>query len=600
MSLVRVPIYPTRNLATEIDPGARSIVAGTNINFVTNPDGSITINSTGTAGTVTSVAATGSTGLTVGGSPITTSGTLTFTLSANLQSWSGIAPATKANLASPVFTGDPQAPTPATADNDTSIATTAFVKNQGYATTASLGSYVLKAGDTMSGTLTLAASYGLRFSGSAGGRLRILDDTGNPSLQWTNTGETLFSVGRYVATEHRFLLGTLDAYAGFRSFNATQVKVYDNNNDTPIELGLGYIGPTDRNGYLWNRNNGWLSFGTNNTERMRIQAGGAVDVTGGQFSVNGNNLVVNVGDIYTYRTGGTTGVIFLNNSGTRYLFNDGTNYVMPGQGLTVGGTIQSNALSLSGLSGGQGFQMIWNVVQAGQGRTEWINNRGGGTGGFTWWDRANTGAGTGTALAALTSAGLFVNGVVQFATGSTTVGQLSPWPANANYVSLTNTGMASNEYMIISAHPSIDTSTYISSAAGGLVNIRPSANSVTGQVSFSTSSVTSAVPYIDNTGFNVRRIAPVVLNNTQNLDSSHLNKVVEKSNTSNYTYTIPSGLGAHGDCITILNGNNSGTITIARGGGVSLYRNGLDANITVNPGNMVTIMRTSSSDRWQA
>lgn len=42
-----------------------------------------------------------------------------------------------ATLASPVFTGDPKAPTPATADNDTSIATTAFVKAQGYAPIAS-------------------------------------------------------------------------------------------------------------------------------------------------------------------------------------------------------------------------------------------------------------------------------------------------------------------------------------------------------------------------------------------------------------------------------------------------------------------------------
>ena len=37
--------------------------------------------------------------------------------------------ALKAPLASPVFTGDPQAPTPTTSDNDTSIATTAFVKS---------------------------------------------------------------------------------------------------------------------------------------------------------------------------------------------------------------------------------------------------------------------------------------------------------------------------------------------------------------------------------------------------------------------------------------------------------------------------------------
>jgi hypothetical protein len=48
--------------------------------------------------------------------------------------WAQVAP-----LASPTFTGDPQAPTPATADNDTSIATTAFVKAQGYLTTAAAG-----------------------------------------------------------------------------------------------------------------------------------------------------------------------------------------------------------------------------------------------------------------------------------------------------------------------------------------------------------------------------------------------------------------------------------------------------------------------------
>lgn len=41
---------------------------------------------------------------------------------------------TKANLASPTFTGTPAAPTPATADSSTTIATTAFVKAQGYLT----------------------------------------------------------------------------------------------------------------------------------------------------------------------------------------------------------------------------------------------------------------------------------------------------------------------------------------------------------------------------------------------------------------------------------------------------------------------------------
>ena len=45
----------------------------------------------------------------------------------------------KADLASPTFTGNPTAPTPDTSDNDTTVATTAFVKNQSYITSSSLG-----------------------------------------------------------------------------------------------------------------------------------------------------------------------------------------------------------------------------------------------------------------------------------------------------------------------------------------------------------------------------------------------------------------------------------------------------------------------------
>jgi Chaperone of endosialidase/Collagen triple helix repeat (20 copies) len=52
-----------------------------------------------------------------------------------------------APLASPIFTGDPKAPTPATADNDTSIATTAYVKSN-------LASYLPVTGGALSGNLT--------------------------------------------------------------------------------------------------------------------------------------------------------------------------------------------------------------------------------------------------------------------------------------------------------------------------------------------------------------------------------------------------------------------------------------------------------------
>jgi hypothetical protein len=71
---------------------------------------------------------------------------------------------TKAPLASPVFTGDPQAPTPAASDNDTSIATTAFVTtaasvkaDKTYVDTQD-ALKVAKAGDTMTGLLTLSGN----------------------------------------------------------------------------------------------------------------------------------------------------------------------------------------------------------------------------------------------------------------------------------------------------------------------------------------------------------------------------------------------------------------------------------------------------------
>jgi hypothetical protein len=66
----------------------KTLTAGTGIT-VTGGAGTLTIAATNN-GTVTSVAATGSTGLTVSGSPITGSGTLTFTLGTELQGLSGL------------------------------------------------------------------------------------------------------------------------------------------------------------------------------------------------------------------------------------------------------------------------------------------------------------------------------------------------------------------------------------------------------------------------------------------------------------------------------------------------------------------------------
>jgi hypothetical protein len=52
----------------------------------------------------------------------------------------------RAPLASPVFTGDPRAPTPTAGDNDTSLATTAFVTNAVSAATAGVASFNTRTG----------------------------------------------------------------------------------------------------------------------------------------------------------------------------------------------------------------------------------------------------------------------------------------------------------------------------------------------------------------------------------------------------------------------------------------------------------------------
>lgn len=69
----------------------------------------------------------------------------------------------------------------------------------------------------------------------------------------------------------------------------------------------------------------------------------------GTLRVNGNIVVV--GDMYAYRAAApATGVIFLNQSGNRYLYFDGTNYVMPGTDLYVNGTSMLAAAYVAGVA----------------------------------------------------------------------------------------------------------------------------------------------------------------------------------------------------------------------------------------------------------
>jgi len=83
----------------------------------------------------------------------------------------------KANLAGPVFTGDARAVTPALSDNDTSIATTAFVKGQSYLTASALTPYAPLAGATFTGSVSF---------GSSG---KLILPAGPPDAMGTLTGQ---------------------------------------------------------------------------------------------------------------------------------------------------------------------------------------------------------------------------------------------------------------------------------------------------------------------------------------------------------------------------------------------------------------------------
>lgn len=96
---------------------------------------------------------------------------------------------------------------------------------------------------------------------------------------------------------------------------------------------------------------------------------------------------------------------------------------------------------------------------------------------------------------------------------------------------------------------------------------------------------------------NVRTIPITVQNASYTLQTSDFGRSVEKTGTGAINYTL-GGAGSGGEMITIINSGSSGNITIVRSG-VSLYRNGVNADVTVVPGTAVTIVRSSLANRWQ-
>jgi len=117
----------------------------------------------------------------------------------------------KADIDSPEFTGNPQAPTPAAGDNDTSIATTQFVTRDA----------ILKALVTAKGDLIVATASGVvaRLAVGANGTRLVANSAVSTGQSWeapTSTTAALAAIGNAINTAGK--------YAGKMLFNTTTSK----------------------------------------------------------------------------------------------------------------------------------------------------------------------------------------------------------------------------------------------------------------------------------------------------------------------------------------------------------------------------------------
>jgi hypothetical protein len=175
----------------------------------------------------------------------------------------------RAPLASPVFTGVPQAPSPPNDSNDNKLATTFYVKSQGFAVEADV---VHKAGDIMSGGLTIAAAgqFGLdakatdtnpaNYNFGLIGRTAVANiygisgyytDTGLSYSFYGNNSAYLAS-GVWATSDGRFkdVTGDFDRGQALAAVNAIPVKAYRAKSPAAQMYIYGQGGPALFHGWL--------------------------------------------------------------------------------------------------------------------------------------------------------------------------------------------------------------------------------------------------------------------------------------------------------------------------------------------------------------
>lgn len=143
--------------------------------------------------------------------------------------------ATKADSASPAFTGTPTAPTPSASDNDTSIATTAFVQTALQALYPVGSIYINATSSTNPGTLLGFGTW----TAFAAGRVMVGLDAGNPAFDTAE--ETGGSADAAVVAHTHTFSGTTGGMSANQthSHTYTQVNGYSGVNLASNQAGRG-------------------------------------------------------------------------------------------------------------------------------------------------------------------------------------------------------------------------------------------------------------------------------------------------------------------------------------------------------------------------
>lgn len=148
----------------------------------------------------------------------------------------------KAAIASPVFTGDPTAPTPATADNDTSIATTAYVVNK-LASPTDIGGTTPAAG-----TFTTLKSSNAYVQADTISALAISSGTTVDVPNWTERTDTGSNfnptTGVFTAPRAGRYLVTCGLFGSFESYTnaGSTLQIFINKNGTNQTL-VNWLAP---------------------------------------------------------------------------------------------------------------------------------------------------------------------------------------------------------------------------------------------------------------------------------------------------------------------------------------------------------------------